>query len=97
MTENGYLESLAPFGMKLGLERITALLADLGDPQERLDAIHVVGTNGKSSTVRFAAAALAASGVRVGAYLSPHVIGWDERVQIDGRPIGPECPVSSIL
>ena len=89
MTENGYLESLAPFGMKLGLERITALLADLGDPQERLDAIHVVGTNGKSSTVRFAAAALAASGVRVGAYLSPHVIGWDERVQIDGRPIGP--------
>jgi dihydrofolate synthase / folylpolyglutamate synthase len=86
---SAYLESLAPFGMKLGLERITALLGHLEDPQDRLDAIHVVGTNGKSSTVRFAAAALTASGLRTGAYLSPHVIGWDERVQIDGRPIGP--------
>ena len=89
MTANGYLESLAPFGMKLGLERITALLDELEAPQERLDAIHVVGTNGKSSTVRFAAAALTAAGLRTGAYLSPHVTGWDERVQIDGRPIGP--------
>jgi len=89
VTSNGYLESLAAFGMRLGLERISALLAELDDPQERLDAIHVVGTNGKSSTVRFAAAALTASGLRTGAYLSPHVIGWDERVQIDGRPVGP--------
>ena len=89
MSAQGYLESLAPFGMKLGLERITALLEHLDNPQERLDAIHVVGTNGKSSTVRFAAAALTASGLRTGAYLSPHVVGWDERVQIDGRPIGP--------
>jgi dihydrofolate synthase/folylpolyglutamate synthase len=89
VTANGYLESLAAFGMRLGLERITALLAELENPQERLDAIHVVGTNGKSSTVRFGAAALTASGLRTGAYLSPHVIGWDERVQVDGRPIGP--------
>jgi dihydrofolate synthase/folylpolyglutamate synthase len=89
VTAHGYLESLAPFGMKLGLERITALLEQLDDPHERLDAIHVVGTNGKSSTVRFAAAALTATGLRTGAYLSPHVVGWDERVQIDGRPIGP--------
>jgi len=89
VTANGYLESLAAFGMRLGLERIAALLDELENPQERLDAIHVVGTNGKSSTVRFAAAALSASGMRTGAYLSPHVIGWDERVQIDGRPVGP--------
>jgi dihydrofolate synthase/folylpolyglutamate synthase len=88
VTANGYLESLAAFGMRLGLERISALLAELENPQERLDAIHVVGTNGKSSTVRFAAAALTASGLRTGAYLSPHVLGWDERVQIDGRPVG---------
>ena len=89
VTAHGYLESLAAFGMKLGLERITrAARRSSSDPQERLDAIHVVGTNGKSSTVRFAAAALTASGLRTGAYLSPHVIGWDERVQIDGRPIG---------
>jgi dihydrofolate synthase/folylpolyglutamate synthase len=88
VTANGYLESLAAFGMKLGLERITALLEQLDDPHEQLDAIHVVGTNGKSSTVRFAAAALLASGLRTGAYLSPHVTSWDERVQIDGRAIG---------
>jgi dihydrofolate synthase/folylpolyglutamate synthase len=88
VSAHGYLESLAPFGMKLGLERITALLDELERPQDKLDAIHVVGTNGKSSTVRFAAAALTASGLRAGAYLSPHVVGWDERVQIDGRPIG---------
>jgi dihydrofolate synthase/folylpolyglutamate synthase len=89
VTANGYLQSLAAFGMRLGLERISALLEELGNPQERLDAIHVVGTNGKSSTVRFAAAALSASGLRTGAYLSPHIVGWDERVQIDGRPVGP--------
>jgi dihydrofolate synthase/folylpolyglutamate synthase len=89
VTAQGYLESLAPFGMKLGLERISALLDELGRPQERLDAIHVVGTNGKSSTVRFAAAALGASGLRTGAYLSPHVIAWEERIQVDGRSIGP--------
>jgi dihydrofolate synthase / folylpolyglutamate synthase len=88
VTTHGYLESLEAFGMKLGLERITALLDALERPQDRLDAIHVVGTNGKSSTVRFAAAALTASGLRTGAYLSPHVIGWDERIQIDGRPLG---------
>ena len=74
--------------MRLGLERIARCSRSSASPQERLDAIHVVGTNGKSSTVRFAAAALAASGLRAGAYLSPHVIGWDERVQIDGRPVG---------
>jgi dihydrofolate synthase/folylpolyglutamate synthase len=89
VTAHGYLESLAPFGMKPGLERITALLDELDRPQERLDPIHVVGTNGKSSTVRFAAAALGASGLRTGAYLSPHVIAWDERIQVDGRRVGP--------
>jgi dihydrofolate synthase / folylpolyglutamate synthase len=88
VTTHGYLESLEAFGMKLGLERVTALLDALERPQDRLDAIHVVGTNGKSSTVRFAAAALTASGLRTGAYLSPHIVSWDERVQIDGRPIG---------
>ncbi len=61
------------FGIRLGLERMRALLAELGDPQRGRRAIHVVGTNGKSSTVRFCAAMLAAQGLAVGAYLSPHV------------------------
>jgi dihydrofolate synthase / folylpolyglutamate synthase len=60
-----------------------ALLADLGDPQAAYPAIHVVGTNGKSTTTRMAAALLEGQGLRVGAYTSPHVAGWQERLDTD--------------
>ena len=82
-----YLHSLAVFGMRPGLERVAALLARLGDPQRSFRAIHVVGTNGKSSTTRYAAAILGASGLRAGAYLSPHITGFEERVLVAGRPV----------
>ena len=68
-----HLLSLELFGMRFGLERMRRLLTALGSPQERFAAIHVVGTNGKSSTVRMTAALLEAHGVRTGAYLSPHL------------------------
>ena len=74
-------------GMRLGLERMTGLLAALGHPERALPALHVVGTNGKSSTTRLAAAALGSGGTRVGAYLSPHVTDWTERIQVDGQPV----------
>jgi dihydrofolate synthase/folylpolyglutamate synthase len=61
-----------------------ALLAALGDPQQRYPAIHVVGTNGKSTTTRMTEALLADAGLAVGAYLSPHVRGWSERIRIGG-------------
>ncbi len=48
-----------------------------------------MGSNGKSSTARFGAAALASAGLRAGAYLSPHVTGWHERLEIDGQPVSP--------
>jgi dihydrofolate synthase/folylpolyglutamate synthase len=76
------LQTRSLFGMELGLERIEAMLALLGDPQRSFRAIHVVGTNGKSSTARFACAAIAASGLKAGAYVSPHISGWHERVLI---------------
>jgi dihydrofolate synthase / folylpolyglutamate synthase len=60
------------------------LLADLGDPQRRYPAIHVVGTNGKTSTTLLTAALLRAGGLHIGAYVSPHVRGWSERIQVDG-------------
>jgi dihydrofolate synthase/folylpolyglutamate synthase len=60
------------------------LLGRLGDPQRRYEAIHVVGTNGKSSTTRLTEVLLADAGLRVGAYLSPHVRGWSERIRVDG-------------
>jgi dihydrofolate synthase / folylpolyglutamate synthase len=68
-----YIDSLELFGMAFGLERMHDLLAQLGHPERSFDAIHVVGTNGKGSTVLFAEALLQAEGVRTGAYLSPHL------------------------
>jgi dihydrofolate synthase/folylpolyglutamate synthase len=82
-----YLESLAAFGMRPGLERVSALLEHLGRPQDAFRVIHVVGTNGKSSTTRYCEALLRAHGLRAGAYLSPHISGWTERVVVDGRPV----------
>ncbi|HEX5642220.1 MAG TPA: cyanophycin synthetase [Thermoleophilia bacterium] len=84
---DAYLESLAAFGMRPGLERVTELLERLGRPQDAYSVIHIVGTNGKSSTTRYAEALLRAHGRRSGAYLSPHISGWTERVIVDGRPV----------
>jgi dihydrofolate synthase / folylpolyglutamate synthase len=83
----GYLESLAAFGMRPGLERVNELLVRLGRPQDAYRVIHIVGTNGKSSTTRYCEALLRAHGLRAGAYLSPHISGWTERVLVDGRPV----------
>lgn len=83
-----YIESLARFGIRPGLERVSLLLQRLGDPQRAYRVVHVVGTNGKSSTVRYCEALLRAHGVRSGAYLSPHITGWHERVLVAGRPVG---------
>jgi dihydrofolate synthase/folylpolyglutamate synthase len=66
-----------------GLDRIRELLARLGDPQRRLRSVHVVGTNGKSTATRTIAAMLAADGLSVGAFTSPHVSGWHERLDTD--------------
>jgi dihydrofolate synthase/folylpolyglutamate synthase len=59
------------------------LLASLGDPQLAYPAVHVVGTNGKTSTTLMTAALLRDAGLRTGAYISPHVRGWAERIQVD--------------
>src|SRR3954447_21454380 len=83
-----YLQGLELFGMRFGLDRMRRLLTVLGTPQERFASIHVVGSNGKSSTVRMAAALLRAHGRRAGAYLSPHLVGYEERVEVDGAPLG---------
>ena len=80
-----WLESLSPWPEEFGLGRMRALLAELGEPQHAYPAIHVVGTNGKSTATRRAAAFLAREGLSVGAYTSPHVSGWAERIQVDGE------------
>ena len=85
------LLSLELFGMRFGLDRMRRLLTALGSPQERFAAVHVVGTNGKSSTVRMTAAILRRHGLRVGAYLSPHLVSFTERVRVDDADVsGPD-------
>ena len=80
-----FVESLSPWPKDgFGLERIKALLAGLGDPQVRYPSIHVVGTNGKSTVTRTTEALLAGAGLAVGAYFSPHVRGWGERIRVRG-------------
>ena len=80
-----YVESLSPWPKDgFGLDRIRTLLADLGDPQLHYPSIHVVGTNGKSTVTRTIEELLAQSGLALGAYLSPHVRGWSERIRVRG-------------
>src|SRR3954469_24815713 len=81
-----WVESLSPWPADgFGMERMRALLRELGDPQERFRAIHVVGTNGKSTTTRLTESLLGDAGLKVGAYLSPHVQGWSERIRVGGQ------------
>jgi len=85
-----FLYGLQKHGIKLGLDTITALLARLGNPQERFVSLHVGGTNGKGSTAAIAAAILQQAGYRVGLYTSPHLIDFRERIQVDGLSISEE-------
>jgi dihydrofolate synthase/folylpolyglutamate synthase len=85
-----YLLSLELFGMRFGLERMRRLMTVLGSPQERFASIHVVGSNGKSSTVRMISAVLRGHGLRVGEYLSPHLVSFAERIRVDGKDVSPE-------
>ena len=77
-----YLLSLELFGMRFGLDRMRRLMTALGHPERQFESIHVVGTNGKSSTVRMIAAILRAHGLRTGSYLSPHLSSFVERIRV---------------
>jgi dihydrofolate synthase/folylpolyglutamate synthase len=82
-----HLRSLELFGMRFGLDRMRRMMTVLGSPQRRFRSVHVVGTNGKTSTTRMTAAILERHGLRTGAYLSPHLISYAERVQVAERDI----------
>src|SRR5918998_3840365 len=84
MTHTDWLASLSPWPEEFGLGRMRALLANLGDPQLAYPAVHVVGTNGKSTATRTIEALLLAEGLSVGATVSPHVRSWSERITVDG-------------
>jgi dihydrofolate synthase/folylpolyglutamate synthase len=82
-----HLRSLELFGMRFGLDRMRRMMTVLGSPERSFDSIHVVGTNGKTSTTRMVAAILERHGLRTGCYLSPHLVSYSERVQIGERDI----------
>jgi dihydrofolate synthase/folylpolyglutamate synthase len=83
------LATLSPGADVLGLERIAALLARLGNPERRLPPVfHVAGTNGKGSTCAFLRAAAEASGLAAHVYTSPHLVRFNERIRIAGQLIG---------
>jgi dihydrofolate synthase/folylpolyglutamate synthase len=86
------LSMLSPAGDRLGLERMTVMLDRLGRPQDKLPPVlHVAGTNGKGSTVAFLRAALEASGHKVHAFTSPHLVRFNERIRIAGKLIDDEA------
>jgi dihydrofolate synthase/folylpolyglutamate synthase len=72
------------------LERISALVTLLGDPQRACPVIHITGTNGKTSTARMTEALLRSRGLRTGLFTSPHLSSMRERICIDGEPLSAE-------
>jgi dihydrofolate synthase/folylpolyglutamate synthase len=85
-----HLLGLELFGMRFGLERMHKLMTALGLPQRRFASVHVVGSNGKSSTVRFIAAILQRQGLRTGSYTSPHLASFRERIEVAEEPVSEE-------
>ncbi len=87
MNIDSLLKPFQRFGVHLGLERIERLLADLGNPHDRVPIIHVGGTNGKGSVCAYLCAVLTEAGYKVGRYTSPHLVDWTERICLNEQPI----------
>lgn len=90
MTTYDRLFALESFGIKLGLDNIRTLVEALGHPERGYPTVHVAGTNGKGSVSAMVERALRAAGHRTGLYTSPHLDRVEERVAINGSPVGPE-------
>ena len=82
-----YLNAVEFFGSKPGLERMTAMLDALGNPQDGMKFVHVAGTNGKGSCAAMTASILKAAGYKTGLYTSPYLYRFNERMQIGGKEI----------
>src|SRR5512140_754924 len=91
-----YLYSFVDYSLKhsselakadFNLDRMRALMAELGNPQDRCPTVHVAGTKGKGSVCALIASGLQAAGMRVGLYTSPHLLDYNERIRINGEPV----------
>ena len=101
VSENSYENCLKTmygfrrFGIKLGLSTIKKILAGLDDPQDTFACIHVAGTNGKGSVASSLASILHRCGYKTGLYTSPHLVRFNERIQVNNRPISNKKVVAS--
>ncbi len=91
-----HLRSLELFGMRFGLDRMRRMTTALGGPQRRFDTVHVLGTNGKTSTTRMIAAILERHGVRTGSYTSPHLVSYAERLRVGEGEVAPDTFAQAI-
>lgn len=85
-----YLDSLGKFGIQLGMERIEGLLKELGNPEQQIKTVHVTGTNGKGSVASMITNILLAANLKVGKFTSPHLVKYNERIEINGQDISDE-------
>ena len=90
-----YIHEAQKFGSRPGLESIRKLLEYMGNPQKRLEFVHVAGTNGKGSTVAFISQILMEAGYLVGIYTSPFIQRFSERIKVNGEEI-PEAEIAGI-
>lgn len=85
-----YLDEMSKYGSVLGLDSIRNLLRELHNPQEDLRFVHIAGTNGKGSVLAYTSTVLSEAGIKTGRYISPTVVSYLERIQIDGENIAQE-------
>ena len=85
-----YLDEMSKYGSVLGLDTIRGLLRELGNPQDDLKFIHIAGTNGKGSVLAYTSTILSEAGYRTGRYVSPTVVSYLEKIQVDGTWIAEE-------
>lgn len=89
-SDTTFLKTLVWHGIKLGLDNINTILQNVGSPQKKFFSVHVGGTNGKGSTSAYIDNIFRQQGIRVGKFISPHLIDLAERFQINGIPISAE-------
>lgn len=91
-----WIHSRLKFGIKPGIERMTWMLDQLGNPQKNLRAIHVVGTNGKGSVVNNLQHIFTAAGYHIGTFTSPYIVDFRERISLDGQLMPEEDLVACV-
>ena len=92
-----WLFGLEQFGIKFGLENISAIVAALGHPERAFRSVHIAGTNGKGSVTAMVDAAVRAAGHRCARYTSPHLVDLSERFVIDGAPVSRQALADAVL